>query len=499
MNSFVRVFAHFVCLVLFLSSLPAQARPLEDQKWIEVRSQNFTVRSVLKKDATVELTQHLEMVRAAMPILIPGIKTESSIRTDIYFLRASDFAMLGASPRKFAGLFQAGLRRNVVLIRDTKGVRETDIVLHEYVHFLTRNQGGLRYPMWFNEGMAEYIGASSFKRGFLEIGGIPESRRWSLGNLAWIPMADLLSPDDYDKWPRNRQAMFYAEAWALVHYLHNREADNDRLGENLHSYRKLLDSGTKDPEAFETAFGISITSLNRAVGRYLEAGRFKGFKIPAESLLQDFDPQVDRLSRSQASLALAKLAFIGGERDLAEKWFTIADGDPDTRAQAQAGLGDVRKYRGDFEAAEAYFLQALELAPDDPYCQLDAAEFWHYRAQQTEDPVQQVAYLEQARKYYIAAWKLDDGMPETYAMYGETFLNGATPDFAKAIEMLEEAQYLLPSALGIRLNLAIAYAGAGRDAEARVAAQSVLAWSHEDSGMAERAEEILSQLSAAAN
>ncbi|HIE55821.1 MAG TPA: tetratricopeptide repeat protein, partial [Chromatiaceae bacterium] len=173
-------------------------------------------------------------------------------------------------------------------------------------------------------------------------------------------------------------------------------------------------------------------------------------------------------------------------------WFTIALANERTRSRAEAGFGDVLKFRGEFKAAQPRFEQALALAPNDPYSQLDIAEYWHYRAMNADEATDRKAFLESARSHYVEAWKLDDSMPETYAMYGQTFLMQG--QYVTAIEMLEEAERLLPANLDIRLILAEAYTGAGLKEKAIEAARSVLVWSHGDDGMASRVREILAQL-----
>jgi len=247
-----------------------------------------------------------------------------------------------------------------------------------------------------------------------------------------------------------------------------------------------------DIEAFEEAFMIAVKDLDRLVKRYLGSGR-PVFRWPIDKLVPDFEPDVVTLSREQISLALGQTALRRGELDSAKRWFTIATTDAITRPQAEAGLGDVLKFGSDFEAALPHFEQAVALAPNDPYCQLDLAEYWHDRARNSDDIVNRATYLARAREYYVKAWKLDDSMPETYAMYAGTFLmENRRYDFA--IELLEQAQDILPSSIALRGMLAEAYMGAWRIEDAVAAARSVLAWSHDESGAAKWAREILETL-----
>ena len=57
--------------------------------------------------------------------------------------------------------------------------------------------------------------------------------------------------------------------------------------------------------------------------------------------------------------------------------------------------------------------------------------------------------------------------------------------------MLEQAQQLLPSDIGVRLDLAEAYLGAQQFDDAIVTARSALAWTHGDEEASKRAQDVL--------
>ena len=65
-----------------------------------------------------------------------------------------------------------------------------------------------------------------------------------------------------------------------------------------------------------------------------------------------------------------------------------------------------------------------------------------------------------------------------------------------AIEMLEQARFLLPSNIDVRASLAQAYRGMGRADDAARTARSVVAWSHEESAATKVATEVLAELAA---
>lgn len=476
--------------IFFFGPPSVQGEPVEDRDWLEVRTENFRVRSDLREKDAIELIRYLELFRAAVLVITNVSSTESTIPTNIYVLsRGGDFTKLGVD-RDFAGVFVPGQRSNMIIMRNVHGMKETSTILHEYVHFLMHNQSRLNYPGWFNEGFAEYLSATRLSKESFEVGLFPDQIRPALNFVRWIPIRKIISAENYAEWRDADRAMFYAESWSLVNYLQNRKGKESLFARDLGEYIARVETGKSDTEAFEETFGMSMNEINRKVRKHLERGRFTVFKMRADDLLPVFEPEIIRLTREQISLYLGQVALHLGELDAAKNWFEIAASHVGTRPQAEAGLGDVYKFSGDFGNAQSHFERAVALAPDDPYCQLDLAEYWHTRAEKTLNMEQRKEFVERARTHYVKAWKLDDSMPETYAQYGGTFLlEGQRYD--KAIEMLEEAEYLLPSEITIRTGLAEAYAAAGRVEDAERMARSVLAWSHYDSDIIEWAQELM--------
>lgn len=486
------------CILVFAAFLftqpPAHAKQPEERDWIEVKSEHFRLYSALKKDESVDLVRQLETFRWVITKIGNTSYLESPIPTEIYAMRArKDFSRIGA-PDEAGGIFVPGLRNNLIVIRDVAGAEEVPIIVHEYAHFLLGGHSSLNYPRWFNEGLAEYVSAPQERPGQFVIGGVHENRVNSMSWFRWLHLREIIDPQDMEDWNNEQITMFYTSSWALVHYLHHGPG-RETLPEDLMNYIKLLDAGVDKIEAFEDAFGVSVDELDKEVRRYFgenESGTRKipGYAIDIEEIIPDFTAEVRKMSEEEISLALADAALTLGETDEARRWYTIASADPKLRPEAEAGIGDTYKFQNDFEAALPYFEKAIELAPDNPFCQLDMAEYWHDRAEAADDAEERKAYIKKARKHYVAAWKLDDTMPETYAMYGATFLiDGDRPD--KAVEMLETAEAILPSNMLVRLRLAEAYAAVGDSNKAAEQARSVLAWSHEESEAARQANEIL--------
>ena len=476
----------------------AYARELEDYEWIEVRTKNFHIRSRQNEKKTIELARYLEMFRVAVATMTNVGEVQSPIPTEIYALKSqSDFKEIGIGSN-IAGIFRSGVRSNNIVIRNTAGARETSIIMHEYAHFLARSHGQFQYPRWFNEGFAEYLsGARALSKNF-EIGLYPEHRASSFAYLDWIPMRKIIAAEDLDDWNPRRVSMFYAESWALVHYLLNRRDKESHFSQDMARYLQAIDSGEEWVSAFESAFGATPGRLDNEVRHYVERGRFPIYVFKIDELLPNFAPEVASLTREEVSLELGQIAFDLGNSDAAEKWFEIASEDNEHRAAALAGLGRIRTKSGDFDAARTLIEESIQLAPNDPHMHIDLADHWHHRARDTQHPDTRELYFKKSRNSYVSAWKLDDSLPEVYAKYGESFVSEGR-EFDKAIEMLEEAAIMLPSNIQIRATLAEAYLGIGEKHNADRMARAVLAWSHGDSDTAETARRVLGLVTTSAD
>ncbi len=491
-----KISAALISILLALScSDKAFTKELEERNWIEVRTPNFSVRGVLKEKETIRLVQHLELFRAMVKVVTSIENPEASIPTHIYaFGGRRDFELFGIGSNA-AGVLMPGLRANRILIRDSAGISEASIILHEYVHFLIRSHGSQIYPRWFDEGIAEFLSSTRVSKKYFEIGLPAEHRFSSLRHSTWIPIRKLLTGEAYDTSRSETQAMFYAESWALMHFLQTDPKAPDPFNIRMAKYLSLVESGEDPVEAFEGGFGMTAGNANRRLKRYLEKGRFSYTRLDAKKLLPVFEPEVIKLSSADVTLGLGQLALSRRKYDLAEKWLRMALNGTTTSARAEAGLGDVMSSRQDYESALKHYKTATESAPDDPDVHIDLGKFWQSRARTSDFQEDRIDYLNKARRSYVKAWKLDDSLPENYAQFGRTHLMEGK-NFEKAVELLEEAHYLLPSNVAIRLDLAQAYLRTNNNTAAINAVRSVLAWSHGDSPYSKRANRILERATA---
>jgi tetratricopeptide (TPR) repeat protein len=272
-------------LTLFALACLLLAAPTASAKdtWTSVRSPNFLLVGNASDKEIRQVATQLEQFRDVFTRLFPAANFKSPVPTTVVVFK-SDSSYKPFKPvvdgkiDNVAGYFQPGEEVNyITLTTERNGENPFSVIYHEYTHQLVNNtlrRGAV--PPWFNEGLAEYY--SAFE--------ISEDRKVSLGNLIenhlirlreqkLIPLKQLLEVNDYSL-DRNKQEakwMFYAESWALVHYLIL--GNEGRRLPQLGKFIDLLAANTPTEKAFTDAFQTDIPSMEKELKDYVQQHRFK--------------------------------------------------------------------------------------------------------------------------------------------------------------------------------------------------------------------------------
>ncbi len=473
---------------------PAWAAPLEERRWIEVSSQNFTIRSRLGKKDSIELLKRMELLRNIVG-LSKTIKAGTGVPTVIYVVKnKKEFVDVGGDSR-YEGYFQAGLRENTILMHGMRGDYESSIIQHEYVHHLVNNADGYDYPPWYREGYADYLGAVALRGDTVELFGVQRGRVATLRHYDWLPAEALLDDSAPSGLTEEQISSFYAQSWLLVHYIGSRRAPQPSLRVGLPRYFQARSEGLDAIQAFEAGFGIPVGELNDRLRNYLDVGRYETPQASIDRLLPEFDPVIAKASPATVALGLANVALKIRNLEGAERWYGVATESDSTRARAIAGLGRLRMKREDVEAAEPLFEQAATMAPDDSVVLLDRSNYWLYRAEEAED-------LAESDEYLVAAASGYDYLESRGEITPELLVNSSRVmrlqdvNFEKIVTNLEAATEMMPSNVRAHADLAVAYANVGRYEDAVRILRSIRSWGHDEGGISEWATSFLLRLQA---
>ena len=483
--------AALLALVMLLSS-PVCAKELHEKKWLKATSANFEIYSRMGERDSLDLLRHLEVLRR-MLAMTDRTRVKSPVRTLIVVAgNRKEFELLGGD-RDLGGLFLSGIRRNHILMRELRGMDEAGIVLHEYTHFLLHNSSSFHYPEWYQEGYAELLGQTEIKRGSVYLFGHPEERIWSLSAPRWLPAEQLIDPESVRSMTDEEQRLFYAQSWALVHFLANRGDDKPSTEKGLIRYSELRAAGTDKIKSFERAFDLDITTLNRGLRSYVFDDCCRVRKGPVEQFLEGFLPVVERAAPADAALALGQMSDAFGKHDVARDFFTGALLDDSTRAKAHAGLAHIDTEEDDLESARRHIEEALELDMSDAEVLLDHAVWYANYAPGSDDVESLLANDAIARRSFDAIAAQGDETPEYY-LHRARFAIGADGDMVAALDLLSRSYQILPSDRTTQMLLATHLANLGRHKEALDIAEQIKSWSFERPQLREWATDFIEKL-----
>lgn len=200
--------------------------------WTEVRGAGFVLRSQIAPDKLTGVACDLETAARALhgPTSGNAVLPQAVAVNDAGSVREwlPQFNERGRGNP--LGAYWRGLYGDHIVVRvDAPPAERLRRVLHEYAHFVT-HVAQLEPPTWLDEGLSEVWEHAAIAPGTIEIGRpVAEHLKRLRSTKDWIPVAQLLGANGIPTRTDSASAMFYAESWALVHYL----MFERRLGQGL--------------------------------------------------------------------------------------------------------------------------------------------------------------------------------------------------------------------------------------------------------------------------
>ena len=336
-------------------------------KWLSIHTKNFLLVGNANESDIRRVGRTLEEFRSAISMLFPKMEQTSSVPTTILVFKNDESfkpykPIYKGQPSNVLAYFQPGEDVNYIALTAT--LPSPSIILHEYVHFLLRENVGT-LPLWISEGLAEcYSTFEIGKQNEFTIGRPPEQHIATLNmGIQFIPMKRLLAIQDsspeYNE--ESKQGAFYAESWAMIHYL---VLGTD--GKRRTQFAQLLTSLSK-AESFKDAFGDAFQTdygtLEDEIREYIR----KRSSWPMMKVTTKDSIQVDARAMSTTTLSEAESEFYLGDLLLhlnrlaeAETHLTpVASRNPNLTA-AQASLAVLRVRQRQYDDALGLLKKAVE-------------------------------------------------------------------------------------------------------------------------------------------
>lgn len=347
-------------LCFLIPALPGPSGAAKDT-WTSVRSKNFFLIGNASEKEIRQVAVRLEQFREASSHLFIKANINSPVPTTVVVFK-SDASYRPFQPNAYtAGYFQSGPDVNyITLTTETRSEQNPfGTIFHEYTHLLVRNTWS-NVPVWLNEGLAEYYSTFAIRDDQRVVLGRPMATHVSvLSDNRMLPLRTLFKVDQQSPYysEGDKQSIFYAESWALVHYLIL--GHKGRRVPQLGKFLELMDTNVPMEEAFQQAFQISFDNLEKELQGYTEhysspsvSGRFES------KLASDTEMQSAPITEAEAQAYLGDLLLHSNRADAEgylQKALTL---DPQL-AIANASLGMLRLRQGKTNEARQRFERAV--------------------------------------------------------------------------------------------------------------------------------------------
>ena len=155
-------------------------------------------------------------------------------------------------------------------------------------------------PLWLNEGLAEFYQNTDIEDKAVRLGQASVDNILYLRQNSLVPVSTLFAVDHNSPYYHEEQkgSIFYAESWALTHYLLFNDAIHGT--HRVKDYAQNLAKGEDAVTAAQDAFG-DLGKLNKALSSYVQQAAFNEFRIPMTFSADPSHFQVQALSTPEAN------------------------------------------------------------------------------------------------------------------------------------------------------------------------------------------------------
>lgn len=396
----------------------AIAESLRRQDWrnaVTEESRHFIVTSNCTDEIRREYMERLEayykyFTDAWNITLSPG-EVKGKMKVMLY-RDYGDFLRVTKMPFGVGGFFNF-VDRELQLYHDVEDPETTrDTLFHEGNHLLTfLIDTGFRYPIWLNEGMAEYYGTTTIDaQGAFHVGGLQYGRIVSLrtdkATGKFMRLREVLETEQ-DEF----RARHYAVAWSFVHFM----MQSAEYGKAFKSFFATLPKN-RDLKTEHKTYSNIKGSLREA------------------SLPETIRALEDRFGKTLEDLEAEWLA-----------WIEQSYGELNAQAYylaAQLALRNPLEDGSHVESAFTYFEKAVSMGIDRAACYRDYSELLRQGGVTGGEQDVTPREPDPARAWEMAqkAIQLDPVSPYNYVEAAEVLvLPGPTQDFDRAKSMCDAA------------------------------------------------------------
>ncbi len=342
------------------------------EQWLRLRSPHFVVIGDAAERELRRVADRVEGFRDGLVRALPNATVAMPVPMTIVVF-ASDAAFTPFKPivngrpmDRIGGYFLNGEDANYIAMTLAHGEAAYPTILHEYTHALLAETLP-NAPMWLHEGLAEVYSTYSERADGRTaiIGAAPPHHVRELLGAPLLPLELLMAADAHSPLynEAERRGMFYAEAWALVHYL--LLGTPDRRGQ-VSDYLRLTDEGVTVPAAIRQAFGRDPKALEADLREYARLFALNGVEVAlSPGRRQRLAMSSERIPQAEATTYTVELLARLGRPDEARRAIDAVLAAAPDLPRGLAALGRLHVRAGRVDEGLPLLARAVERLPTD--------------------------------------------------------------------------------------------------------------------------------------
>ena len=462
------MFRSILLAALAASAVPAQAA------WRQASTDHFVIYSEASPKELEAYATRLERFDQAVRFTrgLPDVKPSPSNRLTIFVVPnvgAVQKVFGKDAPHRVAGFYSGRASGSIAVTPRAAGsgheldMDADNVLFHEYAHHLMLANYPGAFPAWFIEGFAEFNAAARVaKDGTVSLGLAANHRAYSLAAYNPLPIEKMMSVDGFELKPEERDAL-YSRGWLLTHFL---TFEPTRQGQ-LSAYVRALNGGANSLDAARQVFG-DLNKLDKQLTNYLHRSSLVGFVLSPDKI-KIGRVEVSELSPGASAVMNLRIRSKRGVDDAEAKTLLPlvrqAAAPHANDPLAQVTLAEAEYDAGNFAEAEAAADRALAADPKSVEALIYKGRARLALAQGKQD----AGLWKDARKWIVAANKLEPDDPEPLVLYYTSFMEQRQKPSAAAVMGLQRALELAPQDRSLRMTVARQHLIDGKAAEARAA------------------------------
>lgn len=354
-----------LCLAL-LAACCTFAAAEKQENWLQVRSPHFIVVTNANEKNGRRIADQFERMRSVFHVAFPKLQIDPNapiiviaVKDEKDFRALEPEAYLAKGSLKLGGLFLPAPEKKYVLMHvGAEGAHPYSVIYHEYTHLLTSKAEWM--PLWMNEGLAEFYQNTDITEKSASLGqASPDNILWLRQNRL-LPLTTLFTVDHNSPYyhEENKGSIFYAESWALMHYLEVN--DFQHKTQLISQYGALLAKNVDSVTAASQAFG-DLNKLQKELEGYINHGNYSYFKLVTTTEVDESAFKVEPLTEPQADAIRADfLAYDRRFSDSQALLDRVLQADPNN-VSAHETKGFLAFREGHLEDAKKWYEQAVQL------------------------------------------------------------------------------------------------------------------------------------------